>query len=59
LKRGIIGIYHHISKRYIQRYLDEFAFRQSTRLDTGMFDVLLGQCILNETKEKMKIYITA
>jgi transposase-like protein len=46
LKRGIIGIYHHISKKYIQKYLDEFSFRQNTRLDTGMFDVLLGQCIL-------------
>jgi transposase-like protein len=59
LKRGIIGIYHHISKEYIQRYLDEFAFRQNTRLDTGMFDMLLGQCILTEPKEKMEIYITA
>jgi transposase-like protein len=59
LKRGIIGIYHHVSKRYIQKYLDEFAFRQNTRLDTGMFDVLLGQCILTEPKEKMEIYITA
>jgi transposase-like protein len=46
LKRGIIGIYHHISEKYIQRYLDEFAFRQNTRLNTSMFDILLGQCIL-------------
>jgi transposase-like protein len=46
LKREIIGIYHHISEKYIQRYLDEFALRQNTRLDTGMFNVLLKQCIL-------------
>jgi transposase-like protein len=41
LKRGIIGIYHHISKKYLQKYLDEFAFRQNTRLDTGMFDIFV------------------
>jgi transposase-like protein len=58
LKRGIIGIYHHISEKYIQRYLDEFAFRQNTRLDTSMFDVLLGQSILTDSKEKITIHIT-
>jgi transposase-like protein len=58
LKRGIIGIYHHISEEYIQRYLDEFAFRQNTRLDTNMFDVLLGQCVLTGSKEKIRICIT-
>jgi transposase-like protein len=46
LKRGIIGIYHHISEKYIQRYLNEFSFRQNTRLDTNMFNILLGQCVL-------------
>jgi transposase-like protein len=46
LKRGIIGIYHHISLKYLQRYVDEFCFRQNTRLDKNMFNVLLGQCVL-------------
>ena len=27
LKRGIIGIYHHVSKEHLQRYLAEFDFR--------------------------------
>jgi hypothetical protein len=27
LKRGIIGVYHHASKKHIGRYVDEFAFR--------------------------------
>jgi transposase-like protein len=27
LKRGLIGVYHHASKKHIGRYVDEFAFR--------------------------------
>lgn len=27
LKRGLIGVYHHASKKHIARYVDEFAFR--------------------------------
>jgi transposase-like protein len=30
-KRGILGIYHHASDKYLQRYLDEFTARASTR----------------------------
>jgi len=26
-KRGLIGMYHHVSAKYLQEYLDEFAFR--------------------------------
>lgn len=31
LKRGIFGIYHQISAKHIQNYLDEFAFRHNNR----------------------------
>lgn len=27
LKRGLIGVYHHASKKHLSRYVDEFAFR--------------------------------
>jgi transposase-like protein len=27
LKRGLIGVYHHTSKKHLARYVDEFAFR--------------------------------
>ena len=35
-KRGMIGIYHHASREYLQRYVDEFVLRQNTRLDTDI-----------------------
>ncbi|MBX7204438.1 MAG: IS1595 family transposase [Bacteroidia bacterium] len=31
MKRGVIGIYHQISPKHLQRYCNEFAFRYSTR----------------------------
>jgi cyclopropane fatty-acyl-phospholipid synthase-like methyltransferase len=26
-KRGLIGVYHHVGKKNVKRYIDEFAFR--------------------------------
>jgi transposase-like protein len=31
LKRGIIGIYHYVSPKHLQRYCDEFSYRYNTR----------------------------
>ena len=31
LKRGIMGVYHNVSRKHLQRYLDEFEFRYNTR----------------------------
>jgi transposase-like protein len=31
LKRGIMGSYHHVSRKHLTRYCDEFAFRWSQR----------------------------
>jgi len=45
LKRGIVGVYHHINTKYLQAYLDEFSFRYTHRKDKGsMFDKILVFC---------------
>ena len=36
-KRGLVGIYHFISKKHIDKYLSEFAYRYNTR-DMGASD---------------------
>ncbi len=46
LKRGVYGIYHHVSKKHLQRYVNEFAFRYNNRKNSGMFDLVLAQAIL-------------
>jgi transposase-like protein len=46
LKRGIIGIYHHISAHYLQKYIDEFCFRHNNRKNEDMFNLVLKQAIL-------------
>ncbi|MBR1526280.1 MAG: transposase, partial [Prevotella sp.] len=43
LKRGVIGIYHYISKSHLQKYVDEFVYRYNTRdfTECGRFNLLL------------------
>lgn len=38
-KRGLVGIYQHVDKRHLNRYLAEFDFRQNTRAKLGVDDV--------------------
>jgi ribosomal protein L37AE/L43A len=46
IKNGIRGVYHHISLKYLQRYVEEYSFKQNTRTNISMFNILLGQCVL-------------
>lgn len=43
-KRGITGVYRHVSKEYLQSYVNEYAFRYNFRnLENGMFDLLVSR----------------
>jgi transposase-like protein len=39
LKRGIYGVYQHVSEAHLKRYLCEFDFRYSYRIKTGFDDM--------------------
>jgi transposase len=44
LKRGITGVYHAVSEKYLQSYLDEYSFRYNHRGDVqSMFQTFLRQ----------------
>lgn len=46
LKRGIVGIYHSVSAKHLNNYLQEFTFRYNSRKysEGGRFDLLLNSC---------------
>ncbi|MGA7720924.1 MAG: IS1595 family transposase [Ignavibacteriaceae bacterium] len=46
LKRGILGIYHHVSPEHLSRYCDEFQFRYNSRKeeDKNRFTTMLECC---------------
>lgn len=45
LSRGISGQFHHLSKKYIGKYIDEFCWRYNND-DTKAFDRLVGNCLV-------------
>lgn len=45
LKRGIYGVYHHVSKRHLQAYVDEFTFRYNNRKSEDMFALVLNRVV--------------
>jgi len=44
LKRGIHGVYHHVSVKHLQKYVDEFVFRMNNRTKHA-FGILVRQCV--------------
>jgi len=47
LKRGISGTYHHVSKKHLARYVNEFTFRHNNRKnkDGSIFNTCLKNCL--------------
>jgi hypothetical protein len=58
LKRGIVGVYHHVSEEHLHRYLTEFDFRYSNRVALGVDDVERADRALIGAKGKRLTYAT-
>ena len=55
LKRGIYGIYHHVSPEHLHRYINEFTYRYNNRkmTDGSRFDVYLANAVKKITYEEL------
>jgi transposase-like protein len=58
LKRGIYGIYQHVSEAHLQRYLTEFDFRYSHREKLGVNDTARASLALKGAKGRRLTYET-
>jgi len=45
LKRGIYGQYHAISKRHLNKYIDEFCYRHNNRKNINVFDETIQRAL--------------
>ncbi len=44
LKRGVIGTYYNVSKKYLPLYLAEFQFRHNNRENADIFGAAIAGC---------------
>jgi hypothetical protein len=56
LKRGITGVYHHVSEAHLKRYLAEFDFRYNERSALGVNDAMRAETALKGIVGKRLMY---
>lgn len=44
LKRGIVGVFHKVSKKYLQLYVNEFQFKYNNRKNADIFRAAIQAC---------------
>jgi transposase-like protein len=55
-KRGLVGVYQHMDKKHLDRYLAEFDFRMNTRAKLGINDAQRSDIALQGFKGKRLTY---
>jgi transposase-like protein len=58
-KRGLVGVYQHMDKKHLNRYLSEFDFRQNTRAKLGISDAQRTGIAVAGARGKRLTYKTA
>lgn len=56
LKRGLTGVYQHVSEAHLHRYLSEFDFRYSNREKLGVDDAARTELAIKGAKGKRLTY---
>jgi hypothetical protein len=56
LKRGIHGVYHHVSQQHLKRYLAEFDFRYNERAALGVDDATRADRLVRGIVGKRLMY---
>ena len=44
VKRGIVGTFHKVSRKYLHLYVNEFEFRYKQRMDADIFGAAIKAC---------------
>jgi hypothetical protein len=57
-KRGLVGVYQHMDKQHLDRYLAEFDFRMNTRAKLGIDDAARADITLQGVVGKRLTYET-
>jgi transposase-like protein len=58
-KRGLVGVYQHMDKKHLDRYLAEFDFRMNTRVKLGINDLQRTAIVIGGFAGKRLTYKTA